>query len=282
MNSSQIITISRPRFWIYILGPFLVGLAAYGDIQSIIDHGFLLVLLVLFFTFPANFLVYGINDIYDYETDLLNPKKQDYEALVSPQDHKQLYKVMVLSLLPFLGLLPLLNLSASLVLFIFLFSSIFYSAKPIRAKARPGLDVLFSSIIYVTPGIIGFFSLGNQALPWLGVIASLLWAFAMQTYSAIPDISADNEAGVATLATRLGQKSSLWFCFIAYALSLAIGLVLVGTIILPLGLTYLVLMTYSIVKPGQIFAVYKIFPLVNSLVGFLLCVILLAQSFGVL
>lgn len=30
----------------------------------------------LYFVIAANIWIYGINDIYDYETDKLNPKKQ--------------------------------------------------------------------------------------------------------------------------------------------------------------------------------------------------------------
>jgi 4-hydroxybenzoate polyprenyltransferase len=35
----------------------------------------IVVLLMIYFTYPANLLVYGVNDIFDYETDKLNAKK---------------------------------------------------------------------------------------------------------------------------------------------------------------------------------------------------------------
>lgn len=38
-------------------------------------------LYLLYFLFPANLLVYGVNDIADEDTDILNAKKQGYELL---------------------------------------------------------------------------------------------------------------------------------------------------------------------------------------------------------
>ena len=37
---------------------------------------------VVYFLIPANILIYGINDIFDYDTDKLNPKKGTYEAFI--------------------------------------------------------------------------------------------------------------------------------------------------------------------------------------------------------
>lgn len=98
----------------------------------------------LYFLVPANIWIYGINDIYDYETDKLNPKKQGYEALVEPKEHKKLWARIIGTTIPFLFVLPL-TIATYISFLLFLFFSAQYSATPIRAKGRPILDSLFSA-----------------------------------------------------------------------------------------------------------------------------------------
>jgi 4-hydroxybenzoate polyprenyltransferase len=270
--------ISRPRFWIYILGTFMVGFIAAGD-PRILDLETLIILatLFLFFTYPANLMIYGVNDIYDYETDKYNPKKIEYEGLVEPRDQRKLWWNISLWVIPFFGILFWLNWQASMAFLIFNFASVYYSATPIRAKANPPLDIIFSSIIYITPVVIGFFATGNTNISWLGVIGGLLWASAMQTYSAVPDIEADTKGGVRTLATVLGRMGGLWFCLIAYLMATVIGFLLLGWIPAILGLVYAGMVIFAMVRPDKTFWVYKKFPLVNTVFGMILFFLLVAN-----
>ena len=68
----QLLRVSRPRFWMYLLGPFMIALAA-TSLRPPVEVW----LLGLYLTLPANLLIYGVNDLFDVETDRLNPKKQD-------------------------------------------------------------------------------------------------------------------------------------------------------------------------------------------------------------
>ena len=278
MKIKKLINISRPRFWIYALGTFMVGAIAAGDPRLLNAETLLLLgILFLFFTYPANILIYGINDIYDYETDKHNPKKIQYEELVEPKDQKALWWNIALWVIPFFVILLWLNWQASVAFLIFIFTSVYYSATPIRAKANPPLDIIFSSIIYISPGVIGFFATGNTNISWLGIVGGLLWASAMQTYSAVPDIESDTKGGVRTLATVLGQKWALWFCFVAYLGAAIIGYLHLGIIPAILGLVYLVMVGYAIIKPEQSFWIYKKFPLVNTAFGMILFFLLVAE-----
>ncbi len=271
MNIKRLIKISRPRFWIYVLGPFLVGVISTQSVfQWEMLDWLVLSVLFLFFTYPANILIYGVNDIYDYETDKHNPKKQEYEELIEPGEQQaKLWKSILMALIPFLVISVFLPWKAFAVLLVFLLASIFYSALPIRAKARPPLDIIFSSIIYITPGLIGYYAVVHTHPSWLAVLGGLLWAFAMQTYSAVPDIESDTKAGVATLATILGQKASLWFCFISYALAMLLGFMFISWLSLVLGILYLVMVGITLVYPQKIFNYYQWFPWLNTLSGFL-------------
>lgn len=278
MNILRLIKISRSRFWIYVLGTFLVGMIAAGDPRILNTQTlFILGILFLFFSFPANLMIYGINDIFDYETDKFNEKKENYEALVTPVEQSILIRKIALWFLPFTLVIFWLPTSAIIAFIIFIFTGIYYSAKPIRAKTSPPLDIIFSSIIYISPAVIGFFAAGNTNISWIGVVGGLLWAMAMQTYSAVPDIYADEQGGVKTLATFLGRTRSLIFCLIAYTLATVIGYLLLGWIPLLLGIIYLAMVVTAIVRPEKTFLIYKKFPLVNTVFGMILFFLLLSK-----
>ncbi len=78
MRLARVLRISRPRFWIYELGPYMIGVLGAilitNQSRGVLDFWTIL-LFGFYFLIPANIWIYGINDIYDYETDKLNPKK---------------------------------------------------------------------------------------------------------------------------------------------------------------------------------------------------------------
>ena len=93
--------VSRPRFWIYVFGPFLIGsICAISDKNELLNPKFWF--FVPFFLLFANLLIYGVNDIFDYESDVLNAKKQDYETLVTPERRKKIWIIIALTTIPFL------------------------------------------------------------------------------------------------------------------------------------------------------------------------------------
>src|SRR5215210_3559286 len=123
----NIFKISRPRFWLYLFGTYLVGLAAGAASTSDfirLDS----ILFGIYFLLPANLLVYGINDIFDFETYRLNPKKEEYEMLVRPESHKLLAIWTLVLNLPFLIAAFFVAHAALMPLAAFLILSIFYSA----------------------------------------------------------------------------------------------------------------------------------------------------------
>jgi 4-hydroxybenzoate polyprenyltransferase len=271
LTFKEIFFLSRPRFWMYVLGTFLVGVISSGNLFLYDDTTTLLLIAFgIFFSLPANVFIYGVNDIYDYQTDIYNDKKIKYESVLPLQKHRNLWNIMLSLLIPFLPLFFMVNGPAKLALLVFLFTGLFYSATPIRAKSKPPLDVLFSAIIYVSPALVGFFITGNTNIEWLAVFGGLIWAFGMQTYSAIPDIQADKKAGVNTLAIMLGDKNALWFCLVAYLISASIGFYYVGYIAIVFGLVYTVIVLLSINNVSKLFKYYTYFPLINVASGAIL------------
>ena len=268
LTLKEVFFLSRPRFWMYVLGTFLVGVISSGNL-FLYDNTTTLLLIAfgLFFALPANVFIYGINDIYDYQTDIYNEKKIKYESVLQLEKHRSLWIIIVLLLIPFLPLFFIVTVPAKLALLLFLFTGLFYSARPIRAKSKPPLDVLFSAIIYVSPALVGFFITGNTNIEWLAVLGGLIWAFGMQTYSAIPDIEADKRAGVNTLAIMLGENKSFWFCLLAYLISASIGFYYVGFIAIVFGSVYGAIVLLSIYNSSKLFKYYTYFPLINVITG---------------
>jgi 4-hydroxybenzoate polyprenyltransferase len=252
----------------YVLGTFLVGMITAGNPFQFDDFTiFLLLAFGVFFSLPANVLIYGVNDIYDYQTDIYNEKKVAYETVLKPEKHKGLWLITAVLVIPFLPLFFVVNNPTKIALVVFLFTGIFYSAPPIRAKSKPPLDVLFSAIIYVSPAVVGFYVTGNTNLQWFAVLGGLIWAFGMQTYSAVPDIDADKKANVHTLATILGGKRALKFCLVCYLMSASIGYMYLGPIAIVFGIVYGLMVILSINNMGKLFKYYTYFPLINVLTG---------------
>lgn len=266
-----LLKVSRPRFWFYLFGPYLVGLvagvASRGDLA---DWRF--ALFGIYFLLPANLLVYGINDIFDYETDSLNEKKTDYETLVGPESRRRLFFWIAVLNLPFIILAAVLfDVPSFAGLQTFIFLSIFYSSPPIRAKSKPVLDSAFN-LLYVMPGAFAYAISAGQLPPTILIIAGGLWTAAMHAYSAIPDIESDKQAGLSTIATFFGPYGTLAICFCLYAGSAVLSLEYLGISSVTLGSAYLILMLASVrsVKTGRIFKLYRAFPFINVAAGFVL------------
>jgi len=259
-----LIKISRPRFWVYITGPFLIGVVAASPVQS----WPLIILLGVYFTFPANLLIYGINDIFDYETDKHNPKKQAYETLVKPKEQKQLWRYIAITNAPFLLLLPLIGNNGRWAVAGFLFFGVFYSMPPIRAKVRPLLDSVFN-VLYIFPGIVGY-AVVSKTLPSLYIcLAGAFWCMAMHAYSAVPDIEADRKAKIDTIATKLGKTGTLLFCLACYGLAAGLTISVLGQFSIAAGLLYafMMIVTLQAKNAHSVMKLYSLFPYINMGVG---------------
>ncbi len=275
LSLSRLVRISRPRFWIYLLGPYLlgcIGVALSAPLESVA----VLVGVGFYFTLPANLLLYGINDIFDYETDKLNPKKQEYETLVFPQERGQLGLWIMLLQVPWLIGSLFLPWSVILALLLLIALALGYSVPPIRTKTKPFLDS-WTNVLYIIPGIVSYFVISDRPLSFPLVIAAGLWAMAMHIYSAIPDIQADKAAYLNTTATFLGKNGSLTLCTLLYLASALIAAQYLGQIMYVLGLVYLWMMRLSYqAKDEQAFLdLYKWFPRINTIVGFVLFLVII-------
>jgi 4-hydroxybenzoate polyprenyltransferase len=208
---------SRPLSWVNTAFPFA---AAYLLTTREVDLTF--VLGTLFFLVPYNLAMYGINDVFDYESDLRNPRKGGVEgALLDPRMHRPTIVAAVVSTVPFLiYLIAVGSALSTLVLAISMFAVVAYSAKGLRFKERPFLDSITSSTHFVSPAVFGLVLAGAEFTPqlWAVLAAFFLWGVASHAFGAVQDIIADREGGISSIATVIGGRATVRFAILAYAL----------------------------------------------------------------
>ncbi len=207
----RLVHISRPVLWINTVGPAAVGMWLAGDLWR-----WEALPLLLWLTLPFNLLIYGVNDVFDQETDAKNPRKGTLEgARIAPNEVSPIAWGVILLNAPFL-LYFVPSLSAAATLWMALYALVFvgYSAPPPRFKARPYLDSL-SNAAYAFPLVFLPLALG-EAPVWPAALGLMAWSAAKHTFDAVQDIDEDRDAGIATTAVRLGPRGvvlwsgSLW------------------------------------------------------------------------
>lgn len=262
----RLLSISRPRFWLYLLGPFLVGYAAsFRTTSDFLTLQFWYSF--FFFLLPANIFLYGVNDFFDQDTDIHNDKKGTKEYRMKQSD-KRFYANATLG--AFLFSIPLflfLNPVPRYTLVLFFLLAFFYSAPPLRLKAKPFLDFL-SNVLYILPGVIFYLQLTDKTVSPAIVVASACWTAAMHLYSAIPDIAADKKVGLVTTAVLLGEKNSLLFCTVLWGITAFIASGLSAIFAITWVYPMITALVYSRLLPLE--KIYWYFPWVNAGLGFIL------------
>ncbi|MBP9738338.1 prenyltransferase [Candidatus Saccharibacteria bacterium] len=227
----QLVISSRPISWVNTAYPFaLAYFLTLGSVDTVLIIG------TLYFLFPYNALMYGINDVFDYESDILNPRKGGVEgAKLKKKYHSFVIKGAVLLNLPFLIFLILQgSLQSSLVLTFVVFMVVAYSAKGLRFKEKAFLDSVTSSIHFVGPAVYALSLTGWQDAYTPYVFAFFLWGMASHAFGAVQDILFDKEAGIGSIATVIGARWTVRLSVLLYALS-GVLLVSQGPLTAPIG-----------------------------------------------
>jgi 4-hydroxybenzoate polyprenyltransferase len=168
--------------------------------------------------------VYYINQIYDYESDLINRKLGFLQSgFIGKREMASAYlAASIVSLV--IGYLT--GLLIFLLLLVVLLIGFFYSAPPLRLKDRPLWGLLTNSIGYgaMLPMIVpGFFG-SEKNLALLLVSYFLLTVSAAYLLTTIPDREGDSATGKNTLAARFSNRTLLLSGIVLIILSLAASL----------------------------------------------------------
>ena len=195
----RLLYISRPVLWINTVGPATVGMWLAGDLWS---WGALPI--ILWLTLPFNLLIYGVNDVFDQETDAQNPRKGTLEgARIENSEVRPIALGVALSNVPFLVYFAFF-VPPSAVAWMLLYALLFvgYSVPPARFKARPYLDSL-SNAAYAFPLVFVPLALGKWPV-WPAAVGLMAWSAAKHTFDAVQDVNEDRKVGITTTAVRLG------------------------------------------------------------------------------
>lgn len=237
----QLLVASRPVSWINTAYPFAAALLlTTGRIDATLVVG------TIFFLIPYNLAMYGINDVFDYESDLRNPRKGGaHGAVLDRRFHRITLWAAGLSCAPFVAYLVIVgSVASTLVLAASLFFVVFYSAPPLRLKERPVADSVTSSIHFFSPAVYGLVLAGATWTWHLGAVmlAFALWGVASHAFGAVQDVVADREAGIGSIATAFGARATVRLALTGYALAGAVmlGAAWPGPLAALLALPYLV------------------------------------------
>lgn len=287
----DVLASSRPYSWINTAFPFAAGylMATSGHIDAALVIG------TVFFLVPYNLLMYGVNDVFDYASDLRNPRKGGIEgALADPAVaavvHRRILIASAVTTVPFVVALMLLGgVAANLALAFVVFAVVAYSAPRLRFKERPILDSMTSSTHFVGPLFYALVLVGADfAAPsvW-GVLASFfVWGMASHAFGAVQDIRADREGGISSVATVLGAHPTVVGATVGYVVSSALLLVVPwpGTLAAFLPLAYAVnTATFWSVREADCERAnlgWRRFLVLNLPVGFLVTMLLIWIALG--
>lgn len=199
---------SRPVSWVNTAFPFAAAM-----LLTTREIDWLLVVGTLYYLVPYNLAMYGINDVFDYASDVQNPRKGGIEgALLPPEFHRPLLWLALASNVPFLIVLLAAGTPASaLAIAVSTFALVAYSAPRLRFKERPVLDSLTSSAHFVTPAVVGLALAGARvdAGLVLTLAAFFIWGVAAHAFGAVQDIVPDREAGIGSIATAFGAARTV-------------------------------------------------------------------------
>ncbi len=210
--------VSRPISWPNTSYPFAAALLLGGFFGHSAISIPLFIIGTLYFLGPYNLLMYGINDVFDYESDIKNPRKGGVEGMKESRAlHPAIIKATLWTNIPFIAVLLCAGpLSAKLALLAVVFAAIAYSIKGLRFKEIPVLDSVTSSFHFVGPALYGLLLVGvpDAAWPWLA--AFFLWGMASHAFGAVQDIIPDRAGKIASIATLCGARATILFATILY------------------------------------------------------------------
>ncbi|WP_426515361.1 prenyltransferase [Diaminobutyricibacter sp. McL0618] len=221
----QLLLASRPLSWINTAFPFA---AAYLLTTGNVDATF--VVGTIYFLVPYNLALYGINDVFDFESDQRNPRKGGVEgAVLDRRLHRRVLVAAAVVNAPFIVWLIVAGSPASwLVLGFSLFALLAYSVPGLRFKEVPFLDSVTSSIHFVGPAVYGLV-LADAVFTmqlWAVLAAFLLWGIGSHAFGAVQDVVPDRAGGLRSIATALGARRTVRFAIAAWALA---GLAMLAT-----------------------------------------------------
>lgn len=281
----DVLLASRPVSWVNTAYPFAAAyLLAGGRVDLVWVVGTLWCLV------PYNLLMYGVNDVFDYESDIRNPRKGGVEGVVLDRSlHRTTLWAVAVTNIPFVLALVLLgDLRSTLVLAVSVFAVVAYSAPRLRFKERPFVDSLTSSTHFVSPAVLGIALAGGAFDPvTLAALGGFFaWGVGSHAFGAVQDIEADRAGGISSIGTVLGARVTTCFALLAYVLGGLLLLVLpwpstlAAALVLPYIANVVPYLRLTDAQCERAHAGWRRFLWLNYLMGFLVTQLMIVVTIG--
>ena len=276
------ISTSRPITWVIHINMVLIGAIVAGE-GSINDFVALVPLLILF-SLPYSAVIFGVNDYYDYESDVANLRKGGFFGEKHNLDHKKrlLLYTWISSLVGAILLIPYFSLELLVIYLLMTANFYFYSSPPFRFKSFPIIDFVSGGFFYAVPiCVMGFIAGGGELAAFTdslvsGISVVLIVSTVSHIMAALLDRDADKLQGLKTTPIKVGYRNSIYICLSMIALG---GYVVRNNWFL---LTYLVFLFVTVASflitdgkkslPLQI-TISKYFTVISSVLGVLVALI---------
>lgn len=217
-----VVKAARPGFWVTSIWFYLVPVGG----RNVLDHAAFW-LGLCYVTFPLGLLIYGWNDLVDFEVDRFNPRKGTYlfGARGTPDRLARLPWRIAFVQVPFVILFALLLGPKALAWFAALIVlTALYNCQPFAFKGRPGFDLL-NQAGYLLVFVLASWLNQVSQVPWFTFLFGAMFAMHSHLFGQIMDLEPDRRAGRRTLAGVLQAGPAKWLV-IAF---LAVEAVLIGT-----------------------------------------------------
>jgi len=226
-------SISRVEFLLPNLGSLIMGLAWGASPPFDLIDGLLLIVLSFSIINISSLIGAQANALYDYELDLKDDRKKELVKALDSLGHN---KVKIVLVIEFLVTLALVSISALiyqkwLLLPLWLagiFLGIFYSAPPLRLKARSWIAPISQMIVLaVCPVLFAFFTFTFEINMFflLALVGLVLTVYGVIIPTEIRDYFGDKAMNIQTFTVRLGlSKSALLGIILLSVGSLCTGL----------------------------------------------------------
>jgi 4-hydroxybenzoate polyprenyltransferase len=233
-------------------GGFILGMTSLKLYEYLLPF-----IVFLISTFCIISFTFSINNYYDADSDKINPRRKDYNAIASGKISKKTGIILNISLV----LIPLIlsylyRFDVFLLCILFLTWMWLYSSPPLRLKSRPGLDIIWHFFAFILIVLWGSLIAGKISL--INCLAAIsLGAFSLigQVENHIYDYSYDKESGTNTLAVKIGLEKTkqILTTLVFFHIILLIPLIILYTI----SYYYSILIVVIISILGLIFFKYK-------------------------
>ena len=193
---------SRPGLWLTAIAFYLLPLS-----QRDVFHSVAFWLGVLYVSFPMGLLLYGWNDIVDYDADRHNPRKGTFlfGARGTPEQLRGLPLRIALVQVPFAVACSFLAGPKMLLCFAGMTAAAaLYNWPRYGFKARPPLEIL-NQAGYLFVFLLSSWMNDVPLLPWATMLFGALFAMHSQVFGQVMDLEPDRAAGRRTTATVIGR-----------------------------------------------------------------------------